>query len=133
MFRLGGHQGLEEWIQARRELGLLDDPMVANAARELERAASTAINEALGPLPKRQPRRSWSEQLALINARETLRRENLPPVGYRCSQKPKPKLKPRVQRRKPPAPPVQQQRRTSLLERMSAAWVQLTNNNKEAA
>ena len=63
VFRLGGAEGLECWIEARRELGLLDNPAVAKAASGLQAAIASAINEALGPLPKRpKPRRSWEEQ-----------------------------------------------------------------------
>ena len=55
VFRLGGAEGLECWIDARRELGLLVDPAVAKAASGLQAAVASAINEALGPLPKPKP------------------------------------------------------------------------------
>ena len=54
VFRLGGAEGLDCWIDARRELGLLVDPAVAKAASGLQAVAS-ATNEALGPLPKPKP------------------------------------------------------------------------------
>ena len=72
VFRLGCAEGLECWIEARRELGLLVDPAVDRAASGLQAAVASAINEALGPLPKPKPRRSWDEQCRLINEREGL-------------------------------------------------------------
>ena len=129
VFRLGGADGLDSWIDARRDLGLLDDPLVARAASGLQSAATSAINEALGPLPEPKPRRCWQEQRAMLNARETKRRENLPPVGYRCSRKPKPKPrpKPRVQRQRPLSPTTTPDPKPmSLLDRMAADWDRLT-------
>ena len=119
VFRVGGAAGLACWIEARRDLELLNDPAVAKAANGLQLAAARAIIEDIGLLPEsRKPRRSWEEQLALINERERKRRENLPPVGYRCTPKPKPK--PRRRKPSPPAPNCQ-----SMLERMAAAWKRL--------
>ena len=140
VFRLGGAEGLECWIEARRELGLLDNPAVDKAANGLQAAIASAINEALGPLPERpKPRRSWEEQCRLINERETKRRENLPPVGYRCTSKPKatrkPKPKPSIRHRTPPEAPVTPApapRRLSMLERMAAAWERLTDKGQAA-
>ncbi len=95
VFRLGGAEGLDYWIDARRELGLLDDPAVSKAANGLQAAFASAINEALGPLPEPKPRRSWEEQCRLINERETKRRQSVGPVGYRPPPDRKPKPKPR--------------------------------------
>ena len=133
VFRIGGAEGLDYWVDARRELGLLDDPMVAKAANGLQAAIGSAINEALGPLPKPKPRRSWEEQCRLINEREAQRRENLPPVGYRCTSKdkPKPRPKPRVQRQRPLSPTTTPAPKPmSLLERMAAAWGRLTPRDR---
>ena len=140
VFRVGGAAGLACWIEARRDLELLNDPAVAKAAKGLQLAAARAIIEDIGLLPEsRKPRRSWEEQLALINERERKRRENLPPVGYRGTSKPKPKPKPKPNPR--PKPRVQRQRPLSptttpapkpmsLLERMAAAWGRLISGDR---
>ena len=134
VFRVGGAAGLACWIEARRDLELLNDPAVAKAANGLQLAAARAIIEDIGLLPEsRKPRRSWEEQLALINERERKRRENLPPVGYRCTSKdkPKPRPKPRVQRQRPLSPTTTPAPKPmSLLERMAAAWGRLTSGDR---
>ena len=120
---VGTVDGLLEWLHAREALGLLDQQQLSYA-RAVVCAGLALINEHLdAQMPPPQPRRSWEEQLALINARESARRAALPPTGYHVKPKPKPKPKPRVRRRTPSPPPASE--RQSLMDRMAAAWKRL--------
>ena len=86
VFRLGGVIGLDEWIEARRDLGLFPTRQVERAADDLQAALGRVIDEATTkPAPAPSPSLTWEQRLELINARETKRRENLPPIGYRPS------------------------------------------------
>ena len=117
--RLGGADGLDCWIEARRDLGLLNDRHLSRAADELQSAALKALDEAEPPLPRQKRRRNWEDQKALLNERETQRRRNTPPVGYRFKPK------------HPPVPPAEERRR-SMLERMAAAWERLVDKGQAA-
>ena len=106
VFRLGGVMGLDHWIEARRDLGLFPTRQVERAADDLQSALGRVIDEATTkPAPAPGPSLTWEQRLELINARETKRRQNLPPVGYRPpphrKPKPQPKPKPRVERQRP--------------------------------
>ena len=117
--RLGGADGLDSWIEARRDLGMLNDRNLSRAADDLQSAALKALDEAEPPLPRQKRRRSWEDQMALLNERETQRRRNTPPVGYRFKPK------------HPPVPPAAERRR-SMLERMAAAWERLVDQGRAA-
>lgn len=115
---VGSVDGLISWLEARQELGLLNDRHL-KYSRCVVKACKRLITEHIRwQAPKPTPRRPWEEQMALINERESARRAALPPVGYRCTPKPKPK--PRRRKPSPPAPNCQ-----SMLERMAAAWKRL--------
>ena len=117
--RLGGADGLDCWIEARRDLGLLDGRYLSRVADDLQAAALKVLDEAAPSLPRQKRRRSWEDQMALLNERETQRRRNTPPVGYRFKPK------------HPPVPPAAERRR-SMLERMAAAWERLVEKGQAA-
>ena len=110
--RLGGVPGLDAWLIARFDLGLLHQTAeLKRAAADLERCTEAVDTDALA---KKQPKpcRSWEEQLALINERETKRR-NTNPTPPRCTPSKPPTLTPE---------PTKAPRRLSLKERMAAAY-----------
>ena len=110
-------EGLIAWLEAREDLGLLDSPQL-RYAHGVVAAAMALINEYMdAQLPPKPPRRTWAEQLALLNERETQRRLNDPPVGYRFKPK------------HPPVPPAAERQR-SMLERMAAAWERLADRGQ---
>ena len=83
VFRLGGVFGLYEWIEARRELGLLEHcKHVERAADDLQACLGSVIDAAIIK-PKPKPRLDSEERLRLINLRETRSRNSIRPVGYR--------------------------------------------------
>ena len=127
IFRLGGVLGLDYWIEARRDLGLITDPLVERAATDLQFALGHVIDEASKPASPAAPAApSWEERQRLINERETQRRQNVAPVGYRPPPHRKPKPKPRVQRQRPLSPTTPPEPKpTTLLERMATAYDQL--------
>ena len=91
VFKLGGIVGLDHWLDARIELGLVDDKEVLKAMLCLHKAVSKVLTEILEPLvssPEPKPRRTWEEQLKLINERESKRRENLAPFCPYIRSKP---------------------------------------------
>ena len=93
VFKLGGIVGLDHWLEARIELGLADSKEGLKAMLCLHKAVSIVLNEILEPLvssPEPKPRRSWEEQLKLINERESKRREHLATIRHRIRSKPKP-------------------------------------------
>ena len=49
VFRLGGVLGLDYWIEARRDLGLITDPLVEKAATKLQFAVGRVIDKATKP------------------------------------------------------------------------------------
>ena len=128
VFRLGGVIGLDEWIEARRDLGLFPTRQVERAADDLQSALGRVIDEATTkPAPAPGPSLTWEQRLELINTRETKSRQNVAPVGYRPPPHQKPKPKPRVQRQRPLSPTTPPDpKRLSLLERMAAAWDRLS-------
>ena len=137
IYSMGGVMAVDHWIEARRDLGLISGRLVNRAADDLQGCIASVIEEATksaSPPPPAGP--SWEERQRLINERETKRRQNAPPVGYRppVHRKPKPKRKPR---RKPPAPPVTpeatapvQQHLPSLIDRMAAAWARINPKHR---
>ena len=136
VFRLGGVIGLDEWIEARRDLGLFPTRQVERAADDLQFALGRVIDQAMANSAPRAPvSMSWEEKLARLNERETKRRQNTPPVGYRPpphrKPKPQPKPKPRVERQRPLSPTTTPEpKRLSLLERMAAAWDRLSQKQR---
>ena len=82
---LGGVMAVDNWIDARREWGLLSGRVVNKAADELQTTIGRVIDEALVKPPPAPPALTWEQRVELINTRETKRRESLPPVGYRPS------------------------------------------------
>ena len=93
VFKLGGIVGLDHWLEARIELGLVDDKEVSKAMLCLHKAVSKVLTEILEPLvspPEPKPRRSWEEQQKLINERESKRREQLATIRHRIRPRPKP-------------------------------------------
>ena len=134
VYGLGNIDGLDTWIDARRELGLLKDPAVASAACGLQNAISSVIKEACRALPKPKPRRSWEEQYRLINERETERRQNLPPIGYRppvdrASMSKRSRQRPLISSTNQAT----EIKRPSIVERMSAMWKKLTYSRIDGA
>ena len=102
IYSMGGPLGVDNWIEARRDLGLLSGRLVNRAADELQGAIGTLIDEATSPPEPAKPTGlSWEERHRLINERETKRRQNIAPVGYRPPPHRKPKPRPRVQRQRP--------------------------------
>ena len=53
MYRLGGVLGLDHWIEARFELGLITDPTAVKAAIELQGILNRIIDEAIEALTPR--------------------------------------------------------------------------------
>ena len=79
VFRLGGVIGLDEWIEARRDLGLLPTRQVERAADDLQAALGRVFDEAtLKPSHALPVSRSWEERQRLINEREDHRRNAKP-------------------------------------------------------
>ena len=127
VFRLGGVLGLDYWIEARRDLGLITDPLVERAATDLQLVLGRVIDQAVANSAPSKPTLTWAQRQLLINKRETKRRQNIAPVGYRPPPHRKPKPKPRVQRQRPLSPTTPPDpKRLSLLERMAAAWDRLS-------
>ena len=78
VFSLGGVVGLDEWLDARRELGLLSGRLLSKAATELQLAIGRVIDEiTVKPSPPK-PALTWVQRVELINAREALRRNAKP-------------------------------------------------------
>lgn len=133
---MGGPLGLDSWIEARRDLGLLSGRLVNRAADDLQGCICSLIEEATKPASPAPPAGpSWEERQRLINERETKRRQNVAPVGYRPpphqEPKPKRKRKPRVQRQRPLSPTTSPDpKRLSLLERMALAWDRLSQGHR---
>ena len=132
VFRLGGVLGLDYWIEARRDLGLITDPLVERAATDLQSALGRVIDQAMAnSAPSAPVSMSWEEKLARLNEREAKSRQNIAPVGYRPPPHRKPKPKPRVQRQRPLSPTTPPEPKpTSLLERMAAAWDRLSQGQR---
>ena len=81
VFRLGGVIGLDEWIDARRELGLLNDRYVSRAADDLQGCLGSVIDAAtIKPHPEPSGL-TWEERLEQINRREEESRNNVRFVG----------------------------------------------------
>ena len=132
VFRLGGVLGLDYWIEARRDLGLITDPLVERAATDLQLVLGRVIDQAMANSSTAATvSMSWEEKLARLNERETKSRQNVAPVGYRPPPHRKPKPKPRVQRQRPLSPTTPPEpKRLSLLERMAAAWDRLSQRQR---
>ena len=109
---LGGPLGLDEWVEARRRLGLITDPAVERLAGEVQTVVGRMIDAALdADLNRRQgaaPKQiSWEERQRLINERESAARKSHRPVGCRTTLR---------------TPPQKPQRFRSLAERMAAGF-----------
>ena len=74
---------LDAWLDAREQMGLHDDPDVRKVSDDIVRLISAIEVEALG-LKEEKPKKRVDNTDAL-NRRESERRANLPPVGYRCT------------------------------------------------
>ena len=135
VYSMGGPLAVDSWIEARRELGLLVHPNVLKSADDLQGAIGSVIDEATKPASPASPAGlTWEQRMELINARETKRRESLPPTGYRPPphRKPKPQPKPRAQRQRPLPLPTNSSdpKPLSLLQRMARAWDRLSPSNR---
>ena len=132
IYSMGGPLDVDNWIEARRDLGLLVHRNVVKAAVDLQGCIGSVIDEATSPPEPAKPTGlSWEERQRLINARETKSRQNIAPVGYRPPPHRKPKPKPRVQRQRPLSPTTPPEPKpTSLLERMAAAWDRLSQGQR---
>ena len=84
VFRLGGVIGLDEWIEARRELNLIADPMLIRHADNLQCAIGSVIDVATVKPQSTSSGPTWDERLALLNQRESCNRNNVPRVCYYC-------------------------------------------------
>ena len=78
VYSLGGVMGIDHWIEARRDLGLLSGRLVNKAADELQLAIGRVIDEAMVTPSPPKPALTWEQKVELINARETLRRNAKP-------------------------------------------------------
>jgi len=78
VYSMGGALGVDNWIEARRDLGLLSGRLINRAADEHQLAVGRVIDEiTLKPSPPK-PALTWEQRVELINARETLRRNAKP-------------------------------------------------------
>ena len=67
VFRLGGVIGLDEWIEARRDLGLFPTRQVERAADDLQFALGRVIDQAMAnSAPSAPVSMSWEEKLARL-------------------------------------------------------------------
>ena len=86
VYSMGGALGVDNWIEARRDLGLLSGRLINRAADELQLAIGRVIDEiTVKPSPP-GPSLTWEQRVELINARETLRR-NANPSHTRIDQR----------------------------------------------
>ena len=85
VYRLGGVFGLDHWVDARRDLGLLENPDIERVADDLQAAIGSVIDSiTLKPQPKKEGL-SWDERQKLINQREHRARSSVRPVGYKMT------------------------------------------------
>jgi len=85
VFRLGGVIGLDEWIEARRDLGLIPTRQVERAADDLQFALGRVIDQAMAnSAPAAPVSMSWEERQRLINEREAHRRNATPKPPMHC-------------------------------------------------
>ena len=85
VYSLGGIFGLENWVDARRDLGLLENRDVEKAADDLQACIGAVIDSlTIKPQPKKEEL-SWDERQKLINQREHRARNNVRPVGYKMT------------------------------------------------
>ena len=80
IYSMGGPLGVDNWIEARRDLGLITDPLVERAATDLQSALGRVIDQAMEKAPSK-PTLTWEQRVPLNNERETKRRQNVAPVG----------------------------------------------------
>ena len=96
VYSLGGPLGVDEWIEARRELGLLIHPNVKKAAEAFQGVIGSLIDEATQPASPAAPAGpNWEERQRLINEREIKSQQSVVPVRFRPPPHRKPKPKPR--------------------------------------
>ena len=112
--RLGGINGLDEWISARLELGLIQDIAVKRLVVDITRTIGRILQQRLDAEMNRRrdamPKQiTWEERRKQLNKREAEARQNCRPVGCRTTL-----------RNPPPTPG----RRLSLKERMAAGFEQ---------
>ena len=89
VYQLGGVFGLDYWIDARRDLGLLQTKPLLKAANELQYAIQKMIIAAIETNSKPKPvGMSWDEKMALLIQREEHRRNNIPRVGCYVTRRP---------------------------------------------
>ena len=112
--RVGGGSGLEHWLDARRELGLLTDPQLERLAEALE----LQINRwhelvEKDRIKSKSVQPSWDERQRLLNEREIKRRQTVPRVGY------------------VPPTPQPSPKRLSIHERMAMGWEALQRRQSD--
>ena len=89
VYRLGGVFGLDHWVEARRDLGLLENPDLEKVADDLQGAIGSVIDSlTLKPQPEKEEGLSWDERLELINKREAHQRRQVPKVGHYITRRP---------------------------------------------
>ena len=76
VYRLGGVLGLDAWIEARRNFGLIAGKEVNAAADTLQSTIGRILDLQTIQKLSRSPRRSWEDQQRLINEREAQQRQN---------------------------------------------------------
>lgn len=84
VYRIGGIFGLEEWIDARREYGLLDNRYISKAADDLLGVIGSAIDAATVK-PEAPQGLTWEEKEKLIIKREEEARNNVRFVGTKIT------------------------------------------------
>ena len=85
VFSLGGVLGLDHWIEARRDLGLIIDPLVERVATDLQSALGRVIDQAMvNSAPVAPVSMSWEERQRLINERDAHRRNATPKPPMHC-------------------------------------------------
>lgn len=85
VFRLGGVLGLDEWIDARRDLGLFRTKVILKAADDLQGLLGSVIDAAtMKPTPA-PTGLTWDERIELINKREEHARNNVRFIGTKVT------------------------------------------------
>ena len=86
VFRLGGVLGLDEWIDARRDYGLLNHSRhVLKASDDLQGLLGSVIDEATTKPKPASTGLTWDERIELINKREEHARNNVRFIGTKVT------------------------------------------------
>ena len=105
--RVGGGSGLEHWLDARRELGLMTDPQLE---LQINRWHELVEKDRVKAEPVKP---SWDERQRLISEREIKMRQTVPRVGY------------------VPPTPQPSPKRLSIHERMAMGWEALQRRQSD--